>query len=69
MVRSLLEELIAQTGLSVSTDVIQVTDTSPILDTRLRAAESSAAVLGAQAALICDIWPSHWPKANGDAGY
>ena len=56
MVRDLLEQLIASTGLPVSGDVIQVTDAPPLLATRLRAAETSAAVLGAQAALICDIW-------------
>jgi crotonobetainyl-CoA:carnitine CoA-transferase CaiB-like acyl-CoA transferase len=56
MACGLLERLIAETGLSVATDVIQITDTPPILDTKLRAAETSAAVLGAQAALVCDIW-------------
>jgi crotonobetainyl-CoA:carnitine CoA-transferase CaiB-like acyl-CoA transferase len=56
MVPDLLEKLIADTGLQVSRDVIQITDTPPLLPTKLRAAETSAAVLGAQAVLICDIW-------------
>jgi crotonobetainyl-CoA:carnitine CoA-transferase CaiB-like acyl-CoA transferase len=54
--RELIQQLIDSTGLPVRGDVIQVTNTPPLLPTRLRAAETSAAVLGAQAALICEIW-------------
>ena len=56
MIRELIKQLIDRTGLQVSGDTIQVTETPPLLPTRLRAAETSAAALGAQAALICEIW-------------
>ncbi|MBV8591823.1 MAG: CoA transferase, partial [Acetobacteraceae bacterium] len=56
MIRDLIQKLIDSTGLQVRSDVIQVSETPPLLPTRLRAAETSAAALCAQAALICEIW-------------
>jgi crotonobetainyl-CoA:carnitine CoA-transferase CaiB-like acyl-CoA transferase len=50
------QKLIAAVGIDAPADRVAVEGEQSLLDTPLRAAELSAAVLAAQAALICKIW-------------
>ena len=56
MIREQMRKLIAGVGVNASFDVVSIDGGERLLATPLKAAELSAAVLGAQAALICEIW-------------
>lgn len=56
MIQELIQKLIADLGVDAPLDVVTIRDGARLLATPLRAAELSAAALGAQAALICKIW-------------
>ncbi len=56
LILQLAQEILKGTGVGPVTNSVTVNDAPPILQTRLRAAEVSASVLGAQAMLINHIW-------------
>ena len=57
MSRDLLRQLIAGVGVDAPADVVEIRcGGDPLLATPLRAAETAAAALAAQAALVCEIW-------------
>jgi len=59
MNRELLERLVAATGVGDPAGVAamaHIEDADPLLKTPLKAAETAAAALAAQAALVCEIW-------------
>jgi hypothetical protein len=56
VIRELIRSLVDETKLDVSTDTVVIRDGAPLLRTRLRAAETAAAALGAEAAMVCEIW-------------
>ena len=51
-----MRKLIEEVGVDAPSDVVTIHDAVRLLGTPLRASELAAAVLGAQAALICEIW-------------
>jgi hypothetical protein len=55
--RALAERLLDAVKCPISLDNVTIVETGePVLKTKLRAAETAAAALAAQAALICEIW-------------
>jgi len=56
MDRALLNKLLAATGVNAPADVVEIRDAEALLVTPLKAAETAAAALAAQSALICKIW-------------
>ena len=59
MNRELLDRLVAATGVGDPAGVAamaHIEDADPLLKTPLKAAETAAAALAAQAALVCEIW-------------
>ncbi|MBV9118525.1 MAG: CoA transferase [Acetobacteraceae bacterium] len=56
MPQEMMRRLLADLGVDAPSDVVAIGDGERLLATPLRAAELSASALGAQAALICEIW-------------
>ncbi len=56
MDRALLHKMVAETCPGVDASTVTLEDGKPLLQTPLRAAEVAAAALGAQAAMVCEIW-------------
>ncbi|HJS86039.1 MAG TPA: CoA transferase [Acetobacteraceae bacterium] len=56
VIQELIQELIACAGVEARSDVVTVGKGKLLLGTPLRATELAAAALGAQAALICEVW-------------
>jgi len=55
-VRELQRSLLKGVGMTARADTVDLRPGKPLLATRLKAAELSAAALAAQAALVCEIW-------------
>jgi len=55
-VRKLQRSLMQDVGMTAPADAVELRPGKPLLATRLKAAELSAAALAAQAALVCKIW-------------